>query len=93
MTLLQINIQEQRKSYSAFKSKIEVIDAEQGKTFKDSVYMNHILDYRGFRFFQAGFDPDESGTHLSVSHDFWGNMDNLYWVFLAVFWFNGYFIY
>ena len=40
-------------------------DTEQGKTFKDSVFMNHILDYRGFRFFQAGFDPDEKGTQLS----------------------------
>ena len=52
------------KSYSAFKSKIEVADTEQGKTFKDSVFMNHILDYRGFRFCQAGFDPDEKGTNL-----------------------------
>ena len=31
--------------------------------------MNHILDYGGFRFFQVGFDPDEKGTQLSVSHD------------------------
>lgn len=73
------------KSYSAFKSKIEVIDAEQGKTFKDSVYMNHILDYRGFRFFQAGFDPDESGTHLSVSHDFWGTWITYIGYFLLYF--------
>jgi cytochrome c-type biogenesis protein CcsB len=60
------------KSYSAFKSKIEVIDSEQKKSFKDSIFMNNVLDYRGFRLFQAGFDPDEKGTNLSVSHDFWG---------------------
>ncbi|MDP5000979.1 MAG: cytochrome c biogenesis protein CcsA [Flavobacterium sp.] len=60
------------KSYSAFKSKIEVIDSEQKKSFKDSIFMNNVLDYRGFRLFQAGFDPDEKGTQLSVSHDFWG---------------------
>lgn len=60
------------RSYSAFKSKIEVQDAETKNTFKDSIFMNNVLDYRGFRFFQAGFDPDEKGTNLSVSHDFWG---------------------
>ena len=60
------------KSYSAFKSKLEIQDTQERKTFKDSVFMNHILDYRGYRFFQAGFDPDEQGTHLSVNHDFWG---------------------
>ena len=56
-------------SYSAFKSKIEIIDQEKNKTFRDSVFMNNILDYRGYRFFQAGFDQDEGGTHLSVNHD------------------------
>ena len=56
-------------SYSAFKSKIEIIDQEKNNTFRDSVFMNNILDYRGYRFFQAGFDQDEGGTHLSVNHD------------------------
>src|SRR5690606_580603 len=36
------------------------------------IYMNHILDHGGYRFFQAGFDPDELGTRLSVNHDFYG---------------------
>ena len=57
------------KSYSAFKSKLEIIDTENNKTFKDSVFMNNILDYGGFRFFQASFDADEKGTVLSVNHD------------------------
>lgn len=57
------------KSYASFKSKLEIIDSENNKTFKDSVFMNNILDYRGFRFFQASFDKDEKGTVLSVSHD------------------------
>ena len=60
------------KSYSAFKSKLEILDTEKNNTFKDSVFMNNILDYRGYRFFQAGFDPDEKGTILSVNHDWWG---------------------
>ena len=34
--------------------------------------MNNILDHRGYRFFQASFDPDEKGTILSVNHDRWG---------------------
>ena len=34
--------------------------------------MNHVLDHRGYRFFQASFSPDEKGTVLSVNHDFWG---------------------
>ncbi|CAM3947392.1 cytochrome c biogenesis protein CcsA [Flavobacterium jumunjinense] len=73
------------KSYSAFKSKIEVQDAEMNKTFRDSVFMNNILDYRGFRFFQAGFDPDEKGTHLSVNHDQWGTWITYFGYFLLYF--------
>ncbi len=58
------------KSYSSFESKVTVIDEEE--TFPYHIYMNHVLDYEGYRFFQSGFDPDEKGTHLSVNHDFWG---------------------
>mgnify|MGYP002073712697 CR=1 FL=1 len=60
------------KSYSSYKSIIEIKDIQKNKTFKDSVFMNHILDYRGYRLFQASFDADEKGTILSVNHDFWG---------------------
>ena len=58
------------KSYSSFKSKVTVIDEEE--TFPYEIYMNHVLDYEGYRFFQASFDPDEKGTVLSVNHDYWG---------------------
>ncbi|MBZ9729186.1 cytochrome c biogenesis protein CcsA [Salegentibacter sp. JZCK2] len=58
-------------SYSAFKSKVEIV--EEGKeNVPYEIYMNHVLDHKGFRFFQASFMPDESGTVLSVNHDFWG---------------------
>ena len=60
------------KSYSAFKSKITLVDTKNKINRKDSIFMNHVLDYEGYRFFQAGFDPDEKGTQLSVSHDYWG---------------------
>lgn len=54
-----------------FESKVTVLDKEQGD-FDYHIYMNHILDHRGYRFFQADFDPDEKGTILSVNHDRWG---------------------
>ena len=58
------------KSYSAFESKVTVQDSSE--TFDARIYMNHVLDHKGYRFFQSGFDPDEKGTILSVNHDFWG---------------------
>lgn len=58
------------KSYSAFKSKVTVQDSTE--TFDAEIFMNHVLDYKGYRFFQSSFDPDEKGTVLSVNHDFWG---------------------
>jgi cytochrome c-type biogenesis protein CcsB len=58
------------KSYSAFESKVTVQDSTE--TFDARIYMNNVLDYRGYRFFQSSFHPDEKGTVLSVNHDFWG---------------------
>ncbi|MBJ2124118.1 cytochrome c biogenesis protein CcsA [Flavobacterium sp. IB48] len=58
------------KSYSSYKSKVTVQDSTE--TFDADIFMNHVLDYKGFRFFQSSFDPDEKGTVLSVNHDFWG---------------------
>jgi cytochrome c-type biogenesis protein CcsB len=54
------------KSYSSFMSKVTVLD---DPTFDYDIYMNHILNHKGYRFFQASFDPDERGTVLSVNHD------------------------
>ena len=56
-------------SYSSYKSKITV---EDESSFDYDIFMNHVLDHRGYRFFQASFSPDEKGTVLSVNHDFWG---------------------
>ena len=58
------------KSYSSFESQVSVQDSV--KNFDTRIYMNHVLDYKGYRFFQSSFDPDEKGTVLSVNHDFWG---------------------
>ena len=73
------------KSYSAFKSILEITDKRENKVIKDSVFMNNILDYDGHRFFQAGFDPDEKGTILSVNHDFWGTWITYIGYFLLYF--------
>jgi len=57
------------KAYASFMSKITV---EDERSFDYDIYMNHVLDHKGYRFFQASFDQDEKGTVLSVNHDFWG---------------------
>ncbi len=59
------------KGYSSFKSKVTVIEEDKSH-FDAEIFMNNVLDYNGYRFFQSGFDPDEGGTILSVNHDRWG---------------------
>ena len=59
------------KSYSSFKSKVTV---EDDKSFEYDIFMNNILNHKGYKFFQASFDPDEKGTVLSVNDDFWGTL-------------------
>lgn len=58
------------KSYSSFESKVTILDGNE--KFDARIFMNNILDHKGYRFFQASFHPDEQGTVLSVNHDFWG---------------------
>ena len=38
------------------------------------IYMNNVLQHKGFRFFQSSYDKDEKGTILSVNHDWWGTI-------------------
>ncbi len=52
---------------SSYSSKVKVID--KNSSFNYHIYMNHVLDYKGYRFFQSSYDPDERGTILSVNHD------------------------
>ena len=56
-------------SPSSYASEVVVVDKERGKVFPYRIYMNHVLDYRGYRFFQSSYDMDEKGTILSVNHD------------------------
>lgn len=71
------------KSYSSFESKVTILDST--KPYDARIYMNNILDHKGYRFFQASFDPDEKGTVLSVNHDFWGTTITYLGYFLLYF--------
>ena len=71
------------KSYAAFESQVTVQDKE--KPFDARIFMNNVLDHKGFRFFQASFDEDEKGTKLSVNHDFWGTWITYIGYFLLYF--------
>jgi cytochrome c-type biogenesis protein CcsB len=59
-------------SPSSYASEVMLTDRVKGKTIRKRIYMNHVLDYDGYRFFQSSYDTDEKGTVLSVNHDFWG---------------------
>ncbi|KIM10297.1 MAG: hypothetical protein KU37_10895 [Sulfuricurvum sp. PC08-66] len=54
---------------SSYSSHVTLIDEGANVTMPYHIYMNHVLDYQGFRFFQSSFDQDELGTVLSVNND------------------------
>ncbi|OHD88409.1 cytochrome c biogenesis protein CcsA [Sulfuricurvum sp. RIFCSPLOWO2_12_FULL_43_24] len=56
-------------SPASYASEVSVIDPANQEKFDFRIYMNHILDYQGYRFFQSSFDQDELGTVLSVNRD------------------------
>lgn len=47
----------------------ELLVHVDGQTRRERVFMNNVLDIKGYRFFQASYDPDEQGTVLSVNRD------------------------
>ena len=47
----------------------EVIVHVDGESRPERIFMNNVLDVKGYRFFQASYDPDEQGTILSVNRD------------------------
>jgi cytochrome c-type biogenesis protein CcsB len=54
-------------SPSSFESKVSVhVD---GETREERIFMNNVLDIKGYRFFQSSYDKDELGTVLSVKKD------------------------
>ena len=68
---------------SSFESDLTIHDPQEGHTQEASLYMNHVLDYRGYRFFQSSYqwsDPRKMNseppdtTVLSVNHDLPGTV-------------------
>ena len=59
---------------SSYASEVTVIDTVNGVNLDQRIFMNHFMDYGGYRFFQSSYFPDESGTILSVNYDWWGTL-------------------
>jgi len=60
------------ESAASYASEVTVLDTNE--SFDYRIFMNHILDHKGYKFFQSSYDlsgPREE-THLSVNHDFLG---------------------
>ena len=55
------------QSPSSYES--DILVHVDGNIIEESVYMNNVLDMKGYRFFQASYDQDELGTVLSVNRD------------------------
>ena len=56
------------KSYSSFKSEVTVADEES--SFPYEIFMNHVLDYKGYLFFHASVEPFSIGTVSTLKQDF-----------------------
>ena len=54
-------------SPSSYASEVTVLD--QKEEFPYRIFMNNVLDYKGYRFYQASYDTDELGTVLAVNKD------------------------
>jgi cytochrome c-type biogenesis protein CcsB len=61
-------------SPSGYKSDVVLVDKAAGIEMPFMIFMNNILKYKGYRFYQSSFDRDEQGTILSVNHDMAGMM-------------------
>jgi hypothetical protein len=61
------------KGTSAPMDYISHISIQDGEKISEAVVsMNNIHKYRGYRFYQSGFDRDGNGATLAVSYDPWG---------------------
>jgi cytochrome c-type biogenesis protein CcsB len=61
-------------SPSGYKSDVVLLDKRENIEKPFMIFMNNILKYKGYRFYQSSFDRDEKGTVLSVNHDMVGMM-------------------
>ncbi|MFT5780245.1 MAG: cytochrome c-type biogenesis protein CcsB [Crocinitomicaceae bacterium] len=68
-------------SPSSFASVVTVLDTVKNYEHTQRIFMNNVMDYSGYRFFQSSYDADEKGTILSVNHDWWGTWIS-YWGYI-----------
>ncbi len=74
------------ESAASYASEVTVID--ESETFDFRLFMNHILDYKGYRVFQSGYlnaGKEIEQTHLSVNHDALGTTVTYIGYFLLFF--------
>ncbi|MDP4807057.1 MAG: cytochrome c biogenesis protein CcsA [Crocinitomicaceae bacterium] len=64
---------------SSFESELTIEDPRDNVKLNRKVFMNNVIDYDGYRFFQSSYELDdpntpqnEEGTKLSVNHDSMG---------------------
>lgn len=69
-------------SPASYASEITVKNNEDNFDYR--IFMNNVLDYKGYRFYQSSYDQDEKGTILSVNKDP-GKIPYIYRLFLALF--------
>lgn len=61
-------------SPSSYASEVILIDKSNDLQKPYRIFMNNVLNYGGYRFFQSSYDQDEKGTILSVNHDYYGTL-------------------
>jgi cytochrome c-type biogenesis protein CcsB len=83
-------------SPSSYASEVVLTDERVGLEKPYRIYMNNVLNYGGYRFFQSSYDKDEKGTILSVNRDSLGTIVTYFGYFLmtvgmivALFWKSG----
>lgn len=59
-------------SPSSYAAEVSILEGDKESEYK--IFMNNVLQHRGFRLFQSSYDKDEKGTILSVNHDWWGTL-------------------
>ncbi|MCD8450244.1 cytochrome c biogenesis protein CcsA [Tenacibaculum dicentrarchi] len=70
---------------ASFASEVTVIDKEENFDYR--IFMNNILDYKGYKLFQSSYkiEGDKEQTHLSVNHDYMGTLVTYIGYFLLFF--------
>ncbi len=70
---------------SSYASEVTLNDTIDDYSRDQRIFMNNVMDYKGYRFFQSSYFPDESGTILSVNYDWWGtNVSYLGYLLMSI---------